>query len=167
MSTGSLHLSVSSVAGPGRLVESGPELLPELIMATRGCSWIPLVTGRYPIAVASAPNATYPCCFIGELCDRHAHRRAGFLRQADTAANVSDDPDDAPRQFLERRFKAPPENPPLVERIARGQNRRARVSLTMITPSASRSSRLNFSTTMATSPHPVAPLPQQDCYNTR
>ena len=40
-STGSLYLSV---AGPGRLVESGTELRTELAMATRGCSWIPLAT---------------------------------------------------------------------------------------------------------------------------
>ena len=33
-----------SVAGPDGLVESGPELHTELVMATRGCSWIPLTT---------------------------------------------------------------------------------------------------------------------------
>ena len=31
-----------SVAGPGGLVESRPELHMELVMTTRGCSWIPI-----------------------------------------------------------------------------------------------------------------------------
>ena len=35
-----------SVAGPGGLVESRPELHMELVMTTRGCSWIPLATRR-------------------------------------------------------------------------------------------------------------------------
>jgi len=56
-STGFLNLSVASVAGPGRLVESGPELHTELSMATRarvhGSPW---QQGRYPMAAASAPN---------------------------------------------------------------------------------------------------------------
>ena len=38
MLRGSLYLSV---AGPGGLVESRPELHTELVMATRGCSWNP------------------------------------------------------------------------------------------------------------------------------
>ena len=35
-----------SVAGPGGLVESRPELHMELVMTTRGCSWIPFATRR-------------------------------------------------------------------------------------------------------------------------
>ena len=35
-----------SVAGPGGLVESRPELHMELVMTTRGCSWIPLAIKR-------------------------------------------------------------------------------------------------------------------------
>ena len=35
-----------SVAGPGGLVESRPELHMELVMTTRGCSWIPVATRR-------------------------------------------------------------------------------------------------------------------------
>ena len=48
-----------SVAGPCGLVESGPELHTELVMATRGCSWNPIGNkGRYPMSAASAPNST-------------------------------------------------------------------------------------------------------------
>ena len=35
-----------SVAGPGGLVESRPEVHTELVTATRGCSWTPLITRR-------------------------------------------------------------------------------------------------------------------------
>ena len=56
-STRCLYLSV---AGPCGLVESGPELHTELVMATRGCLWNPIGNkGRYPMSAASARNATH------------------------------------------------------------------------------------------------------------
>ena len=48
-----------SVAGPGGLVESRPELHMELVMTTRGCSWIPLATRRL-IPSWRSPHRT-PC----------------------------------------------------------------------------------------------------------
>ena len=45
---------------------------------------------------------------------------AGLLRQTETVANVSDDPDDAARGFLERGSKPPSEEQALAERIAGG-----------------------------------------------
>ena len=48
-----------SVAGPGGLVESRPELHMELVMTTRGCSWIPLATRRL-IPSWRSPHRTPP-----------------------------------------------------------------------------------------------------------
>ena len=48
-----------SVAGPGGLVESRPELHTELVMTTRGCSWIPLATRRL-IPSWRSPHRTPP-----------------------------------------------------------------------------------------------------------
>ena len=48
-----------SVAGPGGLVESRPELHMELVMTTRGCSWIPIGNKAVnPKLAESAPNTT-------------------------------------------------------------------------------------------------------------
>ena len=49
-----------SVAGPGGLVESRPELHMELVMTTRGCSWIPLATRRL-IPSWRSPHRTLRC----------------------------------------------------------------------------------------------------------
>ena len=51
-------ISVPSVAGPGGLVESGPELHTELSRRRAGSHGIPWQQGRYPKSAASAPNAT-------------------------------------------------------------------------------------------------------------
>ena len=72
-----------SVAGPDGRVESGPELHTELVMATRGCSWIPLATrplsdggGFRPELHAFAGHPDRSCRRFPRSCTWHRPRSA-------------------------------------------------------------------------------------------
>ena len=75
-----------SVAGPGGLVESRPELHMELVMTTRGCSWIPLATRRL-IPSWRSPHRTPPFSVTGECVRAIADARP---RSASKSATASD-----------------------------------------------------------------------------
>ena len=86
-----------SVAGPGGLVESRPELHMELVMTTRGCSWIPLATRRL-IPSWRSPHRTPRISVTAGTHRRLAH----------VPADVRADPERGEPRQSPRRSTSPP-----------------------------------------------------------